>query len=58
MEKWEPTRLALIFRYTFAMQSNNGKKEEKTKCENHTHFKYDSQININHWSTDGKDIHH
>ena len=34
------------------------KKEEKTKCENHTHFKYDSQINIKHWPTDGKDIRH
>ena len=32
------------------------KKEEKTKCKNHTHFKYDSQININHWPTDEKTI--
>ena len=34
------------------------KKEEKAKCENHTHFKYDSQININHWPTDEKTIRH
>jgi len=32
------------------------KKEEKAEYENHTHFKYNSQININHWPTDGKDI--
>jgi len=29
MEKWEPTRLALIFRYTFAGQSNNEEKGGK-----------------------------
>ena len=33
-----------------------GKKEEKAEYENHTHFKYDSQININHWPTDEKTI--
>ena len=27
-------------------------------CENHTHFKYDSQININLWPTDEKAIRH
>ena len=32
------------------------KKEEKAEYENHTHFKYDSQININHWPTDEKTI--
>ena len=32
------------------------KKEGKAKCENHTHFKYDSQINIKHWLTDEKII--
>ena len=34
------------------------KKEEKAEYENHTHFKYDSQININLWPTVGKDIRH
>ena len=34
------------------------KKEEAVECENHTHFKYDSQININHGPTDGKTIRH
>ena len=34
------------------------KKEEKAEYENHTHFKYDSQININHWPTGEKAIHH
>ena len=34
------------------------KKKEKAECENHTHFKYDSQINIKHWPTGGKDIRH
>ena len=58
MGKWEPTGLALIFRYTFVKQSNNGEKGGKAEYENHTHIKYDSQININHWPTDGKDIHH
>ena len=29
MGKWEPTRLALIFRYTFVKQSNNGEKGGK-----------------------------
>ena len=33
-------------------------KEEKVEYENHTHFKYDSQININHWPTDEKTIRH
>ena len=33
-------------------------KEEKPACENHTHIKYDSQININHWPTDEKTIRH
>ena len=47
MGKWEPTGLALIFHYTFAGPSNNCEKKEKTEYENHTHFKYDSQININ-----------
>ena len=58
MEKWEPTGLALIFHYTFVEQSNNGEKEEKAEYENHTHFKYDSQINIKHWPTDEKTIRH
>ena len=49
MGKWEPTRLALI---------TTEKKEEKAEYENHTHIKYDSQININHWPTDEKDIRH
>lgn len=34
------------------------KKEEKAEYENHTHFKYDSQININHWPTGEKTIRH
>ena len=34
------------------------KKEENVEYENHTHFKYDSQININHWPTDEKTIRH
>ena len=60
MGKWEPTRLALIFRYTFAKPSNQTteKKKENVEYENHTHFKYDSQININHWPTDEKTIRH
>ena len=29
MEKWEPTGLALIFRYTFAKKSNNEEKGGK-----------------------------
>jgi len=29
MEKWEPTVLALIFRYTFAKQSSNEEKGGK-----------------------------
>ena len=33
-------------------------KEEKAECKNHTHFKYDSQININLWPTDEKAIRH
>ena len=57
MGKWEPTGLALIFRYIFVGQTT-AKKEEKAEYENHTHFKYDSQININHWPTDEKTIRH
>jgi len=34
------------------------KKDENGECENHTHFKYDSQINIKHWPTDEKAIRH
>lgn len=34
------------------------KKEEKPEYENHTQFKYDSQIIINHWSIDVKAIRH
>ena len=46
--------------FVIPLSSNQttAKKEEKAEYENHTHFKYDSQININHWPTDGKDIHH
>ena len=33
-------------------------KEEKAEYENHTHFKYDSQINIKHWPTEEKAIRH
>ena len=44
--------------FVIPLSSNQttAKKEEKAKCENHTHFKYDSQININHWPTDEKTI--
>ena len=56
MGKWEPTGLALIFRYNFAEKSNNCEKGGKGEYKNHTHFKYDSQININHWPTDEKTI--
>ena len=46
--------------FVIPLSSNQttAKKKEKAEYENHTHFKYDSQININHWPTDGKDIHH
>ena len=46
--------------FVIPLSSNQttAKKEEKAKYENHTHFKYDSQININHWSTDEKTIRH
>ena len=58
MGKWEPTGLALIFRYTFVGQSNNCEKGGKGEYKNHTHFKYDSQINIKHWPTEEKAIRH
>ena len=46
--------------FVIPLSSNQttAKKEEKAKCENHTHFKYDSQINIKHWPTDEKDTRH
>ena len=34
------------------------KKEEVVECENHTHFKYDSQIYITHWPTEEMAIRH
>ena len=34
------------------------KKEENVEYENHTHFKYDSQINIKHWPTEERAIRH
>ena len=46
--------------FVIPLSSNQttAKKEEKAEYENHTHFKYDSQININHWPTDEKTIRH
>ena len=47
-----------LFVIPLSSNQTTAKKEEKAENENHTHFKYDSQININHWPTDEKTIHH
>ena len=39
-------------------KQTTAKKKEKAEYENHTHIKYDSQININHWPTEEKAIRH
>ena len=45
-----------FFVIPLSCNQTTAKKEENVEYENHTHFKYDSQININHWSTDEKTI--
>ena len=47
-----------FFVISLSGKQTTAKKEEKAEYENHTHFKYDSQININHWPTDEKTIRH
>ena len=45
-----------FFVIPLSCNQTTAKKEENVEYENHTHFKYDSQININHWPTDEKTI--
>ena len=60
-QKWENgSQQDWLSFFVIPLSSNQttAKKEEKAEYENHTHFKYDSQININHWPTDEKTICH
>ena len=47
-----------LFVIPLSSNQTTAKKEEKAENENHTHFKYDSQINIKHWPTEEKAIRH
>ena len=51
--------ISLPYKQAMAIKKKKGRRRsKKAKCENHTQTKYDSQININHWSIDKKAVRH